>query len=577
MKNKLLFLALVITFISVLSGVSASDENNSEISATQNLEINSDYNQINQNPNNNEIKSDSYELKYEKNQYSSIKRLNNNNTKYNDENNDTNPTDNKTENTSTVPSTQETPIMPSPSEIKGSDYIAYKGIKNIYMVALSSNNIKLINKNIKFIINGETYYKTTNNNGEAQININLDKGTYKIEYYFEGDDSIGASHGFSTIYVNKGMPTHFERISFNSHPTNKRFYFKAKLLDKRGNPVPNVKVIFKIKNKKYTRTTNKNGMASISLKLKKGTYKINYSFKNTPTYKKSSSSCKIYISKYVKANKKYTNYVKPYKYLGKNNTGVWLKSDDMTGVNLNKLAKYGINHIFLNSKAVTKYGMAQVEKFINDAKMLGINTHIWMQVFYSNGKWKKPTNKIGQYNYALFNSKIKLAKKYASIKGIAGIHFDYLRFPGTAYKYRNAISSVNYFTSKCSIEIRNVNSNCIISAAVMAESMPSMKKSYGQNVRSLSKYLDVIIPMAYKGNYKSGRTWIKSITKNFRKNSKGANLWMGLQTYKSDKKLNKLSATSLFKDAKSATNGGATGIVFFRSGLIKYTDFSRLW
>lgn len=572
MKNKILFSILVLISISALSVVGASNVNDSN---TQNLEINQDYQQIAPtSENNDEIKSLMKE-KDKKNQ-DIIKPMKlNNNDSQNTDNINNNPS-NKTEN-NTNTNINETPIIHSPSKIKGSNYNAYVGIKNTYTVILSSNNVKLANKNIKFIINGETYYKTTNKKGEAKININLNKGTYIIEYYFEGDDSSESSNGSSTIYVKKGMPTHFKRVSFNSYKINKRFSFKVKLLDERGNPVYNKKVVFKLKNKKYVRRTNKKGVASISLKLKKGTYKISYSFKNTPNYKKTSSSSKIYISKYIKANKAYTNYVKPYKYLGKNHTGVWLKSKDMTGVNLKKLAKNGITHIFLNSKAITKYGKSKVEKFINESKKLGISTHIWITTFYSNGKWKSPTSKIGAYNYALINSKIKLAKKYASLKGVAGIHFDYLRFPGTAYKYRNAISAINYFTSKCSIEIRKTNPKCIVSAAVMAESMPSMKRAYGQNIAKLSKYLDIIIPMVYKGNYKASKSWIKAVTNNFRKNSKCTNLWIGLQTYKSDKKLTKLSSSTLFKDSKSAINGGATGIVLFRSGLIKYTNFSKLW
>lgn len=257
--------------------------------------------------------------------------------------------------------------------------------------------------------------------------------------------------------------------------------------------------------------------------------------------------------------------------------GIWVKPSEMNKVKFNTLKKYGITHIFLNAKTITKYGKSKVEKFIKKAKSMGIKTHIWVPVFYKNKKWTSPVTKKGKYKYNYINSRIKLIKKYASIKGIAGIHLDYLRFPGTAHKYKNAIKAISYFTKKCVNAIKKKNPNSTVSAAVMAESMRSMKIAYGQNIPILSKYLDIIIPMAYKSNYKQNRKWIKRVTKNFVKNSKHAEIWTGLQTYKSNKKKNKLSSKELYNDAKACLKGGAKGTVLFRYGLTNYFDFNTLY
>ncbi len=467
---------------------------------------------------------------------------------------------------STTPSTNTNNI--SKSTIKSSNYVAYIGVKNPYKVVLSTNNSKLSNRTIKFVFKGKKYYKKTNKKGEATLYITLKKkGNYSIKYYYNGEKYIKSSKGSSKIYVRKGMPTYIKKNNSITYFSKISSPFKVKLINKRGTPLSNKKIIFKINKKTYTRKTNKQGIASINIKLKKGTYKINYYFKKTSIYKGTYITSKIYVKPY------YKTYIKN---LGNKNTGIWLKSKDMNYINLNTLSKNGIKHIFLNSEAMNTHGKANIEKFISKAKSKGIKTHIWMQTFYING-WIKPTTKSGAYNYTLFNSKIKLAKQYASLKGVSGIHLDYLRFPGTAYQYTNGINAINYFTKKCAYNIRLVNSKCIVSAAVMPESMESLKKYYGQDIPTLSKDLDVIIPMAYKGNYGKNSKWIKNVSNNFVKNSKGAKIWTGLQTYKSDNNLTKLSVKELFNDCKNALNGESTGIILFRHGLINYMNFTKLF
>ena len=103
-----------------------------------------------------------------------------------------------------------------------------------------------------------------------------------------------------------------------------------------------------------------------------------------------------------------------------------------------------------------------------------------------------------------------------------------------------------------------------------------MKRHYAQDVPTLSKYLDVLVPMVYKGNYRANSKWIKKTTKKFVKLSNGAQIWTGLQSYKSDRKTKKLSNKELRKDAISAKNGGASGIFLFRLGLSKNLDFNDI-
>lgn len=448
-------------------------------------------------------------------------------------------------------------ILNSNSKISPIYTTVYTGIGESFKVTLSAGGVKLVNKKIRFTVKGKTYYATTNNKGVAQIKLKF-KGKYTIKYYYSGEGIIKSYSGKSKINFQKQIPTKFKKANFKIYRQKIKTPFKVKLLDKRGKPLVAKKIKFKLGKKTYVRKTGKNGIATLNIKLKKGSYKLTCSFSKTSVYKNSKNSYKLKVRGSMS-----------------DNNGIWLLSSDMDDVNLNKFSKFHIKHIFLNSYALERHGKFKIESFIKNARNHGIKVHIWMQIFYEDGKWVSPVNKDGSYKYNFMNQKIKLAKKYATLKGVGGIHFDYLRFPGNAYKYLNGAKAINYFTKKCSNEIHKVNSKAIVSAAVMPE--PScMKKYYGQDIPTISKSLDVIIPMIYKGNYNQGTKWIKKVTTIFIKQSRHAKIWSGIQTYKSDAKATKLSSKSLLKDAKSAASGGARGVILFRYGLYNDINFNYI-
>ena len=104
------------------------------------------------------------------------------------------------------------------------------------------------------------------------------------------------------------------------------------------------------------------------------------------------------------------------------------------------------------------------------------------------------------------------------------------------------------------------------------------KYYYGQDVAALSKYLDVVVPMIYKGNYNAGTSWIKSTTATFVKMANGnAQVWTGLQTYVSDSNVVPLSYSNLYKDAQAAKSGGAVGVALFRYGLTAFINVNKLF
>jgi hypothetical protein len=448
-------------------------------------------------------------------------------------------------------------IPTSTSKIKASDLTGYAGLKNTYTVVLTVGDIPLEGRTVTFKINGKTVTKKTDSKGKASIDIDEAKGTYTISYSYDGEDNIKSSSGTSKITIKKGAPTKITKANSIIYRNKKANYFKIKLVDVNGNPLKSKKVTFKLNGKKYVRKTNSKGIASLKIKLKTGSYKIKVTFAKTSTYNKATKTFKI--------------KVKPKQA---RNNGMWLFGRDMKSVDLDKLQKYGFKHVFLNFKALERHGKAAVEEWVKDAKDHGIKVHLWMQVFYIDGKWQNPV-KNGKVNTKLINSKVKQAKKYAKIKGISGVHFDYVRYPGNAHAYKNSIKAVNTFVKKATKAVHKVNKKLIVSAAVMPEPS-SMKKYYGQDIPTMGKYLDAIVPMVYKGNYHAGTKWIKWVTKTFAKQSKKAKIWTGLQTYKSDATLKKLSAKELMGDADAAALGGAYGVILFRFKLFNYINFNEV-
>jgi hypothetical protein len=256
---------------------------------------------------------------------------------------------------------------------------------------------------------------------------------------------------------------------------------------------------------------------------------------------------------------------------------IWVNGDDMEDVNLDTLSKYDIENIFLHSSAVDKFGTKTVSEWINKAKNRNIKVHIWVQCFY-NGSWVNPINtKQKDFNYPYFNAKLKEIEKYTTINNISGIQLDYIRYPGDAYKYSysddiTATNAVSKFVSMVNPKVKN--KNLTLSITVMPEKEDNIR-FYGQDTKELSKYVDVIVPMVYAGNYNKSSEWIYETTKYFKENSGDANVCIGIQDYVSDYNLTALTENQLKKHYQAALNGGADGVALFNWKLMKNWFYLR--
>lgn len=444
------------------------------------------------------------------------------------------------------------------SEISAKPTTGYESFSTEFTVTLTSNGTALASKPVSININKIDYKRTTDSNGQAKVNVKLAKGTYKATFAFLGDEIYSPSNGTSTITVKDPVKTVFKVADKDiNYRQGSKSVFIVRLLTSSGAAVKNQQVTIVANGKSHKAVTDSRGYAQAFLSLKKGTRKVSYSFKaNSP-----------YLS-----SKGYT-YIKVKASLPKGN-GYWMWGSDMKSVNLKTLKSKGTKHIFLHSYAINVFGKKTVTSWISNANKYGMKVHIWMQVFY-DGKWHVPVGKDGIYKYSYMNKKIELAKSYAKIKGVAGVHLDYVRYAGTAYNYDYSVKAINYFVKKVCVEVRKVQPNCIISASVMPEP-GALEYYYGQDVPTMSKYLDVIIPMAYKGNYGKTTSWIQYVTNALVFDSNGAQIWTGLQTYKSESNPKPLSYSQLLKDAQAAKSGGAKGVLLFRMGLTKLLDFNKV-
>ena len=260
-----------------------------------------------------------------------------------------------------------------------------------------------------------------------------------------------------------------------------------------------------------------------------------------------------------------------------NTIGIWYNQSNTPYLlsNLDQFAKLGIGHVFLHEFAF-KYYESLIPDILAKAKKLGISIHIWMQCFWWNDNqgvngWRSPViDSEKRYDQDMFDDILgdSRATKYVKA-GVQGIHFDYIRFGGTAYKHDfpeagvTGQGAIDEFCRQAAERLRALNPDLILSAALMGET--GSERYYGQHPETMGKYLDILIPMIY-GN-SSGKTYgtCRGIANYFAQHGVPAQCWAGTDTYDSSSR--GLDAASIKASCKYYEESQAKGIVLFRHGL----------
>lgn len=179
-------------------------------------------------------------------------------------------------------------------------------------------------------------------------------------------------------------------------------------------------------------------------------------------------------------------------------------------------------------------------------------------------------NQSTTYNDALVSSIAGMTRDC----DIDGIHLDYIRYPGTAYLHPGGTEAITAFVKRVSETVNSIKPKVALSAALMPEGSVN-GYYYGQDYGQLSQYLDFLVPMIYKGNYRQDTSWIGRTTANIVSYSNGKPVISGIQTYKSDDNLVALSASEINQDIQSALSNGASGYALFRYGWLDKTFFQN--
>lgn len=449
-------------------------------------------------------------------------------------------------------------VLPKKSSkltVKSTKVFGY-GANTRFAVRLTASGIAIPDKKVTINIANRDYTRVTDNSGMVYLTINLRPDKYPVSYKFNGDSKLDPVSGETNITVRVRTSTKLTWKSSNEFYQGPQYYYVL-LTDLNDNKLANKSLSLTVNNINYKATTNSNGLARFTANVHPGNTTVHFSFAGDNYYAPSSNNQNITVER------------RDFKGFG-----YWLFSSNMKKVDLNLLASRGTTDLFLNYHAFTLHGESSVVNWIANANKLGIRVHIWIQTFHYGSTWINPV-KNGAPNYAEFDKIINKAKHYASLKGVSGIHFDYLRYPGNAYKTKGATNAISTFVKRACNALHVSHPKTIISAAIMPETTSSAYY-YGQDYSVISQYMDIVMPMIYKGNYHKNSSWITTTSKWYIANSKGASVWSGIQSYKSDADVTKLSYTALKTDAQAALNGNADGVIIFRWGISQMLNFLSL-
>ncbi|MBR6994167.1 MAG: right-handed parallel beta-helix repeat-containing protein [Methanobrevibacter sp.] len=169
-------------------------------------------------------------------------------------------------------------------ETLNKNYAVTTTTKYLTVVLKNSRGTGVSGKTLTISLNGKTYTGTTNANGKYKTKIAISAiKKYSCTVKFAGDDTNLAAKNSFYLYVTKAAT----KISSPAKTFKKSAVKKVVVTLKSGKKVlAKKKVTLKINGKKYTKTTNARGKATIKIKItKKGSFKGTLKYTGNKTYK----------------------------------------------------------------------------------------------------------------------------------------------------------------------------------------------------------------------------------------------------------------------------------------------------
>ena len=127
----------------------------------------------------------------------------------------------------------------------------------------------IANATLYFTINGQTYTRFSDANGSASMALNLIANVYKATIYYNGSDKYNAISKDITVTIKSTIDG---KNIVKMYQNDTQFY--ATFLDANGKALANKNVTFNINGVFYTRSTDANGQAKLSINLRPGNYTL---------------------------------------------------------------------------------------------------------------------------------------------------------------------------------------------------------------------------------------------------------------------------------------------------------------
>ena len=150
------------------------------------------------------------------------------------------------------------------STINGSDIVKFfRNGTQYYVTILDGEGKPIIGHNVTMNINGVFYNRTTDENGTAKLNINLNPGNYTITVT-NPENGLQMSNNIEVLQTLIGEDL---EKTFGGDET-----YDILVLDGQGNPLANQNITINIHGVFYYKTTDSNGIAKLNINLNPGDY-----------------------------------------------------------------------------------------------------------------------------------------------------------------------------------------------------------------------------------------------------------------------------------------------------------------
>ncbi|MBQ6099690.1 MAG: hypothetical protein IJL02_07495 [Methanobrevibacter sp.] len=194
------------------------------------------------------------------------------------------------------------------STIKCGDLAKYYKNTSPYSATFYDKKGKILkNTQVKLKLNGKTYSVKTDKKGIAKLAINLKPGKYGISI----TNTKTSETLTKTVTIKSLIET--KDLTIKEGETGK---FNVKILNNNGKAAAGKKATLKVNGKTYTKTTNKNGIATLEIKLNPGKYTITTEFDGLKATNKITVNKVIKTSKFIHSTliPNYVNVTIPHVY-----------------------------------------------------------------------------------------------------------------------------------------------------------------------------------------------------------------------------------------------------------------------